>query len=153
MTIHEELRAELKDAMRSRDRARLDVIRSVETEAARLRSDLGAGAVLGDEQYLRVIDAYVKKMEKARREFVDAGDAGRVQAEKLAFEIDYLGRWLPESVGEEETREVVDAAIADLGADDPKMAGRVIGHVMKTGPDGLDGALVNRLVRERLGGS
>jgi uncharacterized protein YqeY len=153
MTIHEELRAELKDAMRSRDRARLDVVRSVETEAARLRSDLGAGAVLGDEEYLRVIDAYVRKMEKARREFVDAGDAGRAQAEKLAFEIDYLGRWLPESVGEEETRAIVDAAIADLGADDPKMAGRVIGHVMKTGPDGLDGALVNRLVRERLGGS
>jgi uncharacterized protein YqeY len=153
MAIHEELRAELKDAMRSRDRARLDVIRNVETEAARLRSELGAGAVLGDEQYLRVIDAYVRKMEKARREFADAGEAGRAQEEKLAFEIDYLGRWLPETIGEEETRAIVDGAIAELGADDPKMAGRVIGHVMKTGPDGLDGALVNRLVRERLGGS
>ena len=153
MPIHEELRAELKDAMRARDRARLDVIRNVETEAARLRSDLGAGAVLGDEEYRRVVDAYVKRMEKARREFLDAGDAGRAQAEKLAFEIDYLSRWLPQSLGEEETRALVDAAIADLGAADPKMAGRVIGHVMRTGPDGLDGALVNRLVRERLEGS
>jgi uncharacterized protein YqeY len=153
MAIHEELRAQLKDAMRARDRARLDVIRNVETEAARLRSDLGAGAVLGDEQYRQVIDAYVRRMEKARREFVDAGDAGRAQAEKLAFEIEYLSRWLPESLGEDETRAIVDAAIADLEADDPKMAGRVIGHVMKAGPDGLDGALVGRLVRERLGGS
>ena len=41
--------------------------------------------------------------------------------------------------------------MAELGVDDPKMAGRVVGHVMKSGTEGLDGAAVNRIVREVLG--
>ena len=54
-------------------------------------------------------------------------------------------------LGEAETREIVEAAVAELGVDDPKMAGRVVGHVMKSGAEGLDGGLVNRIAREVLG--
>jgi uncharacterized protein YqeY len=43
--------------------------------------------------------------------------------------------------------------MAELGAADPKMAGRVIGHVMKTAGESVDGTLVNRLVRDELGAS
>jgi uncharacterized protein YqeY len=151
MSIQEELRTELEDAMRGRDRARLDVIRSVETEVSRARSEPGFAGTIDDDLYVRVIAAFVKKMEKAKAEFEEAGEAGRERAEKLAFEIDYLGRWLPLQLGEDDTRAVVRTAIAELGVDDPKMAGRVIGRVMKQGPQGLDGALVSRLVREELG--
>ena len=96
-----------------------------------------------------MIGSYVKKMDKAREEFVAAGESGRANAEKLAYEIEYLGRWLPSTLGEDETREIVRAAIAEIGPDAP--VGRVIGQVMKSGREGLDGALVNRLVREDLG--
>ena len=99
-----------------------------------------------------MIAAFVKKMEKARREFEDLGERGREHVEKLDFETDYLSRWLPTALGEEETRALVTAAIAELGVDDPKMAGRVVGHIMKSGAEGLDGGLVNRLVRQALGG-
>lgn len=151
MAIHEEMSAELRDAMRSRDRRRMDVIRQVETELARARTEPGFHGEVDDELYRRVIAAYVKKMDKARLEFVAAGERGRPQAEKLAFEIDYLKRWQAQTLGEEATRGLVRAAIADLGAADPKMAGRVVGQVMKAGGGNLDGALVNRLVREELG--
>jgi uncharacterized protein YqeY len=152
MSISEELRAELTDAMRARDRARLDVIRSIETEVARARSEPGFRGEVDDDVYRAVIGAFSKKMEKARHEFLDAGETGRAQADKLAWEIEYLSRWLPEAVGEDETRRLVREAIDTLGADDPAMAGRVIGHVMKSGVEGLDGALVSRLAREELGG-
>ena len=39
----------------------------------------------------------------------------------------------------------------ELQADDPKQMGQVIGHIMKNGPGGLDGALVAQYVREALG--
>lgn len=152
MGIHEELAAELRDAMRTRDRRRMDVIRQVETEVARARTEPGFHGEVDDALYRRVIAAYVKKMEKARREFEAAGERGRPQAEKLGFEIDYLQRWHVQTLDEDATRSLVRSAIAELGAADPKMAGRVIGQVMKAGAGALDGALVNRLVREELGG-
>jgi uncharacterized protein YqeY len=149
MTIAEELREELKDAMRAKDKPRLNVVRGIETEVARVRSEPGFSGDVDDDLYRSVIGSYVKKMDKAREEFLAAGDAGRANAEKLGYEIDYLGRWLPTALGEDETREIVRAALAEVGADAP--AGRVIGQVMKSGHEGLDGALVNRLVREELG--
>lgn len=152
MPIHEELTAELREAMRSHDRRRMDVIRQVETELARARTEPGFSGEVDDALYQRVIAAYVKKMDKARREFEAAGERGRAQAEKLAFEIEYLQRWLPRTLDEEATRALVRAAIAEMGADNPGMAGRVIGHVMKARAGELDGALVNRLVQEELDG-
>lgn len=149
MSIRDELGAELKDAMRSKDRARRDVIRQVETEVSIVRSAPGFRGEVDDALYASVIASYVKKMDKARREYENAGERGRVQADKLAFEIDYLSRWLPSKLGEDETRALVRAAIEELGVDDPKMSGRVIGHVMKSGAE-VDGSLVSRLVSEEL---
>lgn len=154
MSIHDELVEELKDAMRSQDKRRLDVIRQVESEVSRARSEKGFGGdPQGDELYGSVIAAYVKKMDKAREEFIAAGERGIEPAEKLAYEVDYLARWAPKSLSEEETREVVRVAIMELKANDIKQMGQVIGHIMKNGPGGLDGAVVSRLVREALGAS
>lgn len=150
MAISEELKEELKDAMRSRDRGRLDVIRQIETEVARRKAEPGFEGEVSDDTYLEVIGTYVKRMQKAKEEFGSAGDRAADMIAKLDFEIDYLGRWLPQTAGEDETRALVRAAISELGVDDPKMTGRVIGHIMKSGRDDLDGGLVNRLVREEL---
>ncbi len=149
MSIKDDLQAELKAAMKARDRRRLDVIRQIETEVSRHATAPGFKGEIDDDLYQTVIVGYVKKMEKAKREYDQMGERGRDMADKLAFEIEYLERWLPTMRSEEETRRLVDEAIAELGVDDPKQAGRVIGHLMKTYGD-LDGATVGRLVRERL---
>lgn len=151
MTIQEELVAELRDAMKTGDSPRRDVIRQIQTEVANARSEPGFKGEVDDALYLTVIGSYVKKMDKARREYLDLGDRGAAMAEKLAYEIDYLGRWLPKKLGEEETRALVRQAIVTLGvAGDPKAAGRVTGTLMRERGDDLDGALVGRLVAEEL---
>lgn len=151
MSIHDELSDELKDAMRARDRNRLDVIRQIETEVSRARSEPGFKGEVDDALYRTVIASYIKKMDKARDEFLEIGERGQETVEKLTFEIDYLARWLPATLDEGETRKVVDIAIKELKATNAKQAGQVIGHIMKNGPIGMDGALVSRLVREALG--
>jgi uncharacterized protein len=151
MSIHDELTVELKDAMRARDRRRLDVIRQIETEVSKAKSEPGFTGGADDTLYRLVIAAYVKKMDNARDEFATLGERGAEAAEKLTFEIEYLARWLPLGLSEEETREVVRIAIKELKAEGPKQMGQVIGHIMKNGPKGVDGAVVSRLVREALG--
>lgn len=150
MGIQHELAAELKDAIKARDKARSNVIRQVETEVAVAKAAPGFSGEVDDGLYEATIVSYVKKMEKARSEYADLGERGAEQAAKLAFEVDFLSRWTPQLPDEDETRLIVKAAIADLGADDPKMIGRIMGHIMKSGAK-LDGGLVNRIVREELG--
>ncbi|HKZ19210.1 MAG TPA: GatB/YqeY domain-containing protein [Acidimicrobiia bacterium] len=151
MTIKEELNAELKDAMKARDARRRDVIRMIETEVTLARSAPGFKGEVNDSLYRKVIAAYAKKMEKAKGEFREAGDRGAAMVEKLAWEVEYLSRWLPKKLDEESTAALVSAAIAELDvAGDPKASGRVIGQIMKEHKDEVDGALVNRLVAEAL---
>jgi uncharacterized protein YqeY len=150
MGVQHELRKELEEAMRAKDKARVNVIRQVESEVALVKSAPGFEGEVDDALYIATIAKYVKKMDKARGEYEALGERGKDQVAKLSYEIDYLAQWLPIGVSESETRAIVRYAIAELKADNPKMLGRVIGHVMKSSR-GLDGALVNRLVREELG--
>jgi len=150
MTIKEQLAAELRDAIKTKDILRRDAIRQIETEVRVVTSQPGVGEAT-DEVYRVVIAAYVKKMAKARDEYLELGERGAAHAAKLGFEVDYLARWLPGKLSEAETAELVRQTIEDMRVErDPKAFGRVVGALMKTRDD-LDGALVNRLVREQLG--
>jgi len=151
VSIKAELAAELREAMLARDARRRDVVRQIETEVSRRITAPGFGGKADDALYTQVIASYVKKMSKARDEYAGLGERGAAMAEKLGFEVRYLSRWLPKTLSESETSLLVRAAIAELGVDDPKSAGRVIGHLMQSHRDELDGALVGRLVREELG--
>ncbi len=87
--------------------------------------------------------------ELLHREALNKEQAARI--EKLTFEIDYLSRWVPQGVDDDTVREVIRVAVMETRVSDPKQAGQLIGHIMKNGPKGLDGAQVSRLVREALG--
>lgn len=151
MSIREQLAAELTDAIKSKDAARRDVVRQIQTEIATAATQPGAGDA-DDDFCEKVIASYVKKMDKSRAEYAALGERGEAMAEKLAFEVGYLARWLPTKLGEDETRAIVVEAIAELGlAGDDRAAGRVIGHLMKSRGGDLDGGIVNRIVREELG--
>jgi uncharacterized protein len=154
LSIREDLASELRDAMRAKDGPRRDVIRQIETEISLARSEPGFSGELDDDLYRRVIGAYVKKMDKTRQEYLEVGERGEAMAAKLGYEVEYLSRWLPQKLDEGQTRDLVQKTIQDLGvAADEKAAGRVTGQLMKEHGKDLDGALVNRLVREELSAS
>jgi hypothetical protein len=150
MRIQERLAADRIAAMKSGDKATVSVVRQIDSEVAVAKSAPGFEGEVDDDLYLATIAAYVKKMDKARSEYESLGERGLSQVEGLSFEIEYLSQFLPESLSEEDTRTLVRQTIAELGVDDPKMKGRVIGAVMQAG-EGLDGALVARLAGEELG--
>ena len=63
MALIDELSDALKEAMKAKDKPKLDAIRQVQTEIAKKKSEKGEEAT--DELVLGVISSYVKKMTKA----------------------------------------------------------------------------------------
>ena len=147
MALIDELSAALKEAMKAKDKPKLDAIRQVQTEIAKKKSEKGEEA--NDELVLGVISSYVKKMTKAVEEYKSLGDRGIEMAEKIQFEIDFLSGWLPEQLSEEDVAKLVDEVLADLGEVDMSQMGRIIGAVMAKG-EGIDGSIVSKLVKEKL---
>lgn len=149
MSIKDELHDELTDAMRSHDRNRVDVVRQITTEVAKALKAPGFEGEADDDLHKKTISAYAKKMSKALAEYERLGQGESETAAKLKFEVEYLGRWLPKALSEDELAALVDAAVVELGATDMKSMGQVMGHLKKTHPE-IDGAVASRLVKARL---
>ena len=147
MALVDDLSAALKEAMKAKDKPKLDAIRQVQTEIAKKKSEKGEEAT--DELVLAVISSYVKKMTKAVEEYQTLGDRGTEMVEKIQFEIDFLSEWLPEQLSEEEVEKIVDAVLIEMGDIDISQMGKVIGAVMSKG-DGIDGSLVSKIVKSKL---
>ena len=147
MALIDDLSTALKEAMKAKDKPKLDAIRQVQTEIAKKKSEKGEEAT--DELVLGVISSYVKKMAKAVDEYNSLGERGAEMAEKIQFEIDFLSQWLPEQLSEEDVEKLVDEVLTELGEVDMSQMGRIIGAVMVKG-DGIDGSIVSRIVKEKL---
>ena len=149
MSLQEQLKQDQIAAMRAKDKATLNAIRSVQAEVATAKAAPGFSGEADDALYIKTITTYVKRISKSRAEYEAMGERGADQAAMLSFEIDYLDRYLPTTLSEDATRDLIAATIADMGADETTPVGKVIGAVMRSG-ESLDGAMVNRLVREEL---
>ena len=147
MALIDDLSTALKEAMKAKDKPKLDAIRQVQTEIAKKKSEKGEETT--DELVLGVISSYVKKMAKAVDEYNSLGERGAEMAEKIQFEIDFLSQWLPEQLSEEDVEKLVDEVLAELGEVDMSQMGRIIGAVMAKG-DGIDGSIVSRVVKDKL---
>ena len=147
MALIDDLSTALKEAMKAKDKPKLDAIRQVQTEIAKKKSEKGEEAT--DELVLGVISSYVKKMVKAVEEYQSLGDRGIEMAKKIQFEIDFLSQWLPEQLSEEEVAKIVDEVLSEMGEVDMSQMGKIIGAVMAKS-DGLDGSVVSNIVREKI---
>ena len=147
MALADDLSMALKDAMRAKDKPKLDAIRQIQTEIAKKKAE--KGEEVNDDLVLGVISSYVKKMIKAVEEYQSLGDRGQEMAEKIQFEIDFLSSYLPEQISEEEVEKIVDEVLSELGDVDISQMGRVIGAVMAKG-DGIDGSIVSKIVKDKL---
>jgi len=147
MAIIDDLSTALKEAMKSKEKTKLDAIRQVQTEVAKKKAEKGVEAT--DELVLGVITSYVKKMNKAVEEYNSLGDRGVEMAEKIQGEIDFLSTWLPDQLSDDEVAKIVDEVLSEMGDVDMSQMGKIIGAVMAKA-DGLDGATVSKIVREKI---
>ena len=147
MALADDLSTALKEAMKAKDKPKLDAIRQIQTEIAKKKSE--KGEEVNDELVLGVISSYVKKMAKAVDEYKSLGEKGEEMAKKIQFEIDFLTTYLPEQLNEEEVEKIVDDVLAELGDVDMSQMGRVIGAVMAKS-DGIDGSIVSKIVKGKL---
>ncbi len=147
MNLQERLLEDMKDAMKSKEKERLSVIRMA--RAAIKDVEINQRKDLGNDEIIDVLASIVKKNKESLTEYEKAGNKEKVA--KLKREIKIIQEYLPEQLSQEELIEIVDETIAEVGAEDMSDMGQVMGKVMPKIKGRADGSKVNQLVRERLG--
>lgn len=149
-TLEGQLREQLTSSLKAKDLKTANLIRMINTKIMERRTAKGFTGEVDDALVLDVIAAYKKQMEKAKQEFIAAGERGKEQIPEIELEIAWCSKWLPQGLSEAELREAVAKAVAELPAKDPKMAGRVIGTVKKQFGDRVDAQLAKKIAEELL---
>lgn len=148
MSVKTRLQDDMKQAMRSGDKARLGTIRMA--LAAIQQREVDERVKLDDAAVLGVIE----KMIKQRRESIEQYRAGKRDdlADKEAAEIEVLSSYLPEPLGESELAAMIDAAIAATGATSMKDMGRVMAELRAQAQGRADMAVLSATVKSKLAG-
>jgi uncharacterized protein YqeY len=152
MAIQQEIDSILKGAMKERDQPTLDVVRMLKSRLQERTTAKGFSGEVDDALWTDVIGAYRKQMKKAAAEYEKLGSRGEEQLAKIGFELEFCDRFLPQQLGKDELRALVQARIEELGMTDPKQTGRLIGAVMKTHKGQVEAGDVKRIANEILAG-
>ncbi|MDM5190019.1 GatB/YqeY domain-containing protein [Bacillus sp. DX4.1] len=146
MSLLGRLNDDMKQAMKSKQKEKLTVIRMV--KAALQNESIKLQHPLTEEEELTVLTRHVKQCKDSLLEFKNAGREDLV--DKLKSEIQILDTYLPEQLTEEELASVIKQAISEVGAASKADMGKVMSAVMPKVKGKADGSLVNKLVSQLL---
>ncbi|MEX2010258.1 MAG: GatB/YqeY domain-containing protein [Parcubacteria group bacterium] len=149
MTLHTQIKEEIKQAMRDKDAVRLNTLRGL--SAAFVNELVAKGRKpdeeLADEEALQVISRGVKQRKDSIEQFEKGGRGDLAEDEKKELEI--LQAYLPAQMSREEVLKFVSTKLEgkDLGKENK---GKLMGEIMKELKGRADGAIVKEVVDEAL---
>jgi uncharacterized protein YqeY len=145
--VYESLRADIVTAMKARDAATTTALRTA--DAAVKRAAMDGNKEIDDALVVATLRKAVKNLADARLEFEKGGRADLVAANDA--EIRVLEKYLPKGIDGARLEALIDAAIAETGAQSKKEMGKVIGALKKHPDAGLiDFGAVSKLVQAKL---
>ena len=146
MSLIARLEQELKQAMVARDEPRRDALRLILSSLRSAEKELQRP--LHDDEELQVLQRERKRRIEAAEAF--RGGGREEQAQREEEELAVLEEFMPAPLSEEELEEIIDDAIAEVGATSIRDLGRVMADVMPQVSGRADGSVVSQLVREKL---
>ncbi len=146
MSLIARLEQELKQAMVARDQVRLDALRLILSSLRSAEKELHRP--LHDDEELQVLQRERKRRLEAAEAFRGGGREEQALGEEQ--ELAVLEEFMPAPLSEEELEEIIDDAIAEVGATSIRDLGRVMADVMPQVSGRADGSVVSQLVREKL---
>jgi len=148
--LKERLRADLTDAMRSRDQVRLRTLRMALTSITNEEVSGSSVHELSDEDILKVLTREAKKRREAAEAYAAAGRTDQAAAERA--EGDVLAGYLPAQLPDGDLAGLVMAAIAESGATGMSAMGTVMKLVTPRVAGRAEGGRVAAEVRRQLTG-
>lgn len=150
MNLEQQIMAEMKDAMKSKNEAALRGLRAIKAEIIKAKTEPGAGGEINAEKEISML----QKMMKQRKDSLEIyqqqnrGDLAQKEEEEIAI----IERFLPKQMSGDELRNELQQIISETGASSPADIGKVMGPASKKFAGRADGKTISAMVKELLSG-
>lgn len=147
MELREQIMADVKDAMKSKDQLKLNTLRFFQAAVKNREIELRPDLITPDD-----VMGVLKKLVKQRKESIEQYQNGGRQdlADQEAAELKVLEGYLPAQMGREQVEKVVTEVIAALGAKTVKDMGPVMKEVIARTAGTADNKIVSEVIKSKL---
>lgn len=150
MSLKDQLRSDLTDAMRAQDDVRRATLRMVLTAVKNEEVAGKAARELSDDEVLKVLGRELKKRKEAAAAFADAGHEDRAASELAEAAV--IEGYLPAQLSDDELSALVTGVLAELQASGPPNMGQVMKAAHPKVAGRADGGRVAAEVKRQLAG-
>jgi uncharacterized protein YqeY len=148
MALEQQIMAEMKDAMKSKNEGLLRSLRAIKAEIIKAKTEPGAAGEIDEATEQKFLQKMMKQRRDSLEIFEKQGRADLAVKEKEEMEV--IERFLPKQLSEAEIKAAVAAIITQTGATSPAYMGKVMGIASKQLAGLADGKTISNLVKELL---
>lgn len=146
MNLSEQIASDLKDAMKARDKVKLNTVRMI--KSALMNEKIKVGHELSSDEELTVLNREKKQREESIAEFTHANRNDL--ADETKQELKIVESYLPKQLSAEELKEIVADTIKEVGATGKSDFGKVMKAIMPKIKGKADGKAASATVCNQL---
>lgn len=148
MSLEELINNDMKEALKAKDKNRLDAIRAIKSEILLAKTSDGFSGTVSSEQEIRILQKMVKQRKDAAAIYTEQNRPDL--AEKEILEASAIEHYLPKQLSDDELKEILKNIIAESGASSAKDMGKVIGLANKQLAGQAEGKRIADMVKAML---
>ena len=149
MDLFDIISNDIKEAMKARDKVRLETLRNIKKVFLEAKTAPGANDTLTDDAALKIMQKLVKQGKDSAALYNEQGRADLADAELAQVAV--IETYLPKQMSAEELEAALKEIIAEVGAEGPKDMGKVMGTATKKLAGLAEGRAISAKVKELLG--
>ena len=149
MEMFDRISNDIKEAMKAKDKVRLETLRNIKKVFLEAKTALGANDTLTDDTAMKIMQKLVKQGKDSATLYNEQGRADLAEAELAQVAV--IETYLPKQMSAEELEVALKAIIAEVGAEGPKDMGKVMGTATKKLAGLAEGRAISAKVKELLG--
>ena len=149
MEMFDRISNDIKDAMKAKDKVRLETLRNINKVFLDAKTAPGANDTLTDDAAMKIMQKLVKQGKDSATLYAEQGRADLAEAELAQVAV--IETYLPKQMSAEELEAALKAIIAEVGAEGPKDMGKVMGTATKKLAGLAEGRAISAKVKELLG--
>ena len=148
MALYDQVSNDIKEAMKARDKVRLETLRNIKKVFIEAKTAPGSNDTLEDADALKILQKLAKQGNESAETYKQQNRED-LAAEELA-QVAVIEQYLRKPISEEEIEAAVKAIVEETGASSMKDMGKVMGMASKQLAGRADGKVISTIVKKLL---
>ncbi|MFC0877682.1 GatB/YqeY domain-containing protein [Saccharicrinis sp. FJH2] len=148
MSLEQKVNEELKQAMKAKDKVKLDTLRGIKKEIIEAKTAKGASAELTEDVEMKILQKMLKQRQDSAAIYDEQNRSDLAEDERNQAAV--ISEFLPKQLSPDELETEISKLITELGVDSMAGMGKVMGEATKRFAGKADGKTISSIVKDKL---